>query len=226
MKTCCNCKQEKENEEFVKDNRRKDGYSTLCKECKRTRDKIRYHKIKDDPEFKIKERERLKKYKELNKDKIKLQWTEYNNRPEVIEKKSEWYRNKQQKFYNSIKGYLSDMYFRAKKRAIEKNIPFDIELSDLNKVDICPILNIELDWNRNPRTDNTPSLDKIIPEKGYIKGNIRIISNLANMMKSSANFEQLLTFSKNIEKYIKNEEIVRTIEKEESIELEDKELLG
>ena len=38
-KICCNCGQEKPIDEFVKDNRRKDGHSTLCKECKRARDK-------------------------------------------------------------------------------------------------------------------------------------------------------------------------------------------
>lgn len=45
-------------------------------------------------------------------------------------------------------------------------------------------------------------------------------------MKSYANKEQLLTFSKNIEKYINCEEIVQTIENKESIELGDKEPLG
>ena len=45
-------------------------------------------------------------------------------------------------------------------------------------------------------------------------------------MKNSASFEELQLFSKNILNYIKDEDIVRTIEKEESIELENKESLG
>ena len=46
------------------------------------------------------------------------------------------------------------------------------------------------------------------------------------MMKNSANRKQLETFTKNIFKYLDNEEIVQPIENKDSIELEDKELLG
>lgn len=72
------------------------------------------------------------------------------------------------------------------------------------------ILNIPLNWEGGPRDKNTPSLDRIIPEKGYVKGNVKIISNLANMMKSYANNEELQIFATNINKYMKNEEIVQT----------------
>lgn len=50
-KICCQCKIEKPLEDFVKDNRRPDGHSTLCKECKRKRDRERYARIKNDPEY-------------------------------------------------------------------------------------------------------------------------------------------------------------------------------
>ena len=88
-------------------------------------------------------------------------------------------------------------------------------------------LEIKLNWgnttNEGGRNIDTPSLDRINPDLGYIPGNVRIISNLANMMKSSATLEQLKTFYKNIWNYMKNEDIVRTIENNESIESEDKE---
>jgi hypothetical protein len=69
-------------------------------------------------------------------------------------------------------------------------------------------------------------LDKIIPELGYVKGNVRIISTLANTMKSNATKDQLLTFAKNIESYMNGEDIVQTTENLESVELEDKEPLS
>lgn len=54
-----------------------------------------------------------------------------------------------------------------------------------------------MNYLSDDKADNVASLDKIIPEKGYVKGNVQIISNLANRMKSSATQEQILTFSKN-----------------------------
>ena len=105
-------------------------------------------------------------------------------------------------------------------------MPFDITVEDLEIIDTCPILHIPLNWNGGPRTDNTPSLDKINPELGYIKGNCRIISNLANTMKNKASEEQLIVFSQNIKNYLDNKEIVQTIENGESIESVDKEPLS
>lgn len=66
----------------------------------------------------------------------------------------------------------------------------------------------------------TPSIDRIDNSKGYIKGNIQIISKKANSMKNSATFEELTTFCKNILRYSPN-----SIKKEDT-ELQDKEPVG
>lgn len=66
----------------------------------------------------------------------------------------------------------------------------------------------------------TPSIDRIDDSKGYIKGNIQIISKKANSMKNSATFEELTTFCKNILRYSPN-----SIKKEDT-ELQDKEPVG
>lgn len=209
-KICCQCKIEKPLEDFVKDNRRSDGHSTLCKECKRKRDRERYARIKNDPEYHKRKLEHSAKYRATHKEHIKEYSNEYNMRPEVVERKAIWYQNNKKN--RNINGQIIDMITRAKNRAIEKGVPFNLTIEDVTYTDICPLLNIPLNWEGGPRTKNTPSLDRIIPEKGYIKGNVRIISNLANMMKSYASSEELKTFSKNINEYMKNEEIVQTIE--------------
>ena len=209
-KICCQCKIEKPLEDFVKDNRRSDGHSTLCKECKRKRDRERYARIKNDPEYHKRKLEYSAKYRATHKEHIKEYSNEYNMRPEVVERKAIWYQNNKKN--RNINGQIIDMITRAKNRAIEKGVPFNLTIEDVTYTDICPLLNIPLNWEGGPRTKNTPSLDRIIPEKGYIKGNVRIISNLANMMKSYASSEELKTFSKNINEYMKNEEIVQTIE--------------
>ena len=67
----------------------------------------------------------------------------------------------------------------------------------------CPILGVELTHLGGGRW-NSPSIDKVVPELGYVKGNVRIISNLANTMKSDASKEQLKMFAANIIKYMES----------------------
>ena len=61
---------------------------------------------------------------------------------------------------------------------------------------VCPILGLELDWGMNGRQLNSPSLDRIDSTKGYIRGNVMMISDLANKMKQNATPEQLKQFSR------------------------------
>lgn len=219
---CRTCKKEKPLSEFNKDKRHSSGYATQCKECKRAYDRARYEKIKNDPEFHSKKLQHEKKYRESHKEQIHKYSSEYNMRPEVIERKATWYQEKMSKM--TIEERLKLMVKRAKDRAKLKNVEFNITWEDIEYIDICPILEIPLNWgetsNEGGRNIDTPSLDRINPSLGYIKGNVKIISTLANMMKSSANREQINLFCKNINKYIEeNEEIVQTIENNESIEL-------
>ena len=228
LRICRTCKQEKPLSEFNKDNRHSSGYATQCKECKRAYDKSRYEKVKNNPEFHAKKLEHGQKYRETHKEQIKNYSTEYNMRPEVVSRKATWYQEKMSKM--SIKERLELMVKRASHRAKLKEVDFNITWEDIEYVEICPILEIPLNWgetsNEGGRNINTPSLDRINPELGYIKGNVKVISTLANMMKSSASKEQIHLFCKNIDKYLENEEIVRPAEKKESAEQEDKEPLG
>lgn len=214
LRICRTCKKEKPLSEFFKDKRHSSGYATQCKECKRAYDRARYEKIKDNPEFHTKKLEHNAKYRELHKEQIKEYSTIYNMRPGVIERKASWYQEKISKM--STEDRLKLMVKRAKSRAELKNVDFNITWEDIKYTDICPILEIPLNWgetsNEGGRNIDTPSLDRIDPKLGYIKGNVKIISTLANMMKSSANRNQIQMFCKNIFKYLDSEEIVRTIE--------------
>jgi hypothetical protein len=79
----------------------------------------------------------------------------------------------------------------AKYRARDKELAFEIEVSDILIPDVCPILGVEF----QPGTLNAPTLDRKIPSQGYTKDNIWVISKRANMMKCDASQEQLLKFS-------------------------------
>jgi len=60
----------------------------------------------------------------------------------------------------------------------------------------CPVFGERLVVGTKKHHDMSPSVDKIIPEKGYVRGNIQIISYLANRMKNNASPRQLKQFSK------------------------------
>lgn len=89
------------------------------------------------------------------------------------------------------------MWRRAKNRAIERGHEFDIEHEDLEIPEKCPILDIPLvvGKGRSGGNPNSPALDRIDSTKGYTKDNVMVISHIANMMKSSANKEELIKFA-------------------------------
>lgn len=94
-----------------------------------------------------------------------------------------------------------------KSRAKKRGIDFNITSKDLYLPKYCPILEIELNYYNTNQLDNSPSVDRIDNTKGYIKGNVIIISSLANAMKNRASFDELRLFSKNMNKLITNYEM-------------------
>lgn len=118
------------------------------------------------------------------------------------------------------KHIIHNMWKAAKSRADKKGIEFNIEESDIIIPNICPLLEVPFKFGDKNNYDYSPSLDRIDNTKGYIKGNIQVISKKANTMKSSATLQELNTFCKNILRYSP------IYTEKESIELENKESLG
>ena len=79
---------------------------------------------------------------------------------------------------------------RARTRAKSLGLAFAITLDDIVIPEYCPILGIKLAYGGIKERDSSPSLDKIIPELGYVPGNIAVISHLANRIKNSGSAEQ------------------------------------
>lgn len=71
----------------------------------------------------------------------------------------------------------------AKYRAKKKRLPFNIEAEDIPIPSRCPILGIPLATGGSQQS--SPTVDRIIPELGYTKGNVIVISGLANSIKAS-----------------------------------------
>ncbi len=85
------------------------------------------------------------------------------------------------------------MIQNARVRARAAGVPFTIVVSDVIIPTNCPILGIPLfqALGRKGGSDNSPSLDRVEPERGYVPGNILVISNRANRLKSDASIEEL-----------------------------------
>lgn len=116
-------------------------------------------------------------------------WFEHN--PDY----SKSYRAKQP-FNTDIDGWLKYKLNRIRNIAKEKGIDFNLTLYDLHKeyVEFCPILGCKLAYLHNVGNGNhgeVPSIDRIDPTKGYIAGNVWIISNRANTYKSNMTLEMI-----------------------------------
>lgn len=95
--------------------------------------------------------------------------------------------------YNRNHTPLHHLYHNAKKRAKGKGVPFEITKDDIVVPEFCPVLGIKLERGRGARgyIDSSPSLDRIVPELGYVPGNVAVISMRANRIKNDATAEEL-----------------------------------
>ena len=78
----------------------------------------------------------------------------------------------------------------ARNRAKRDGLDFNLELCDIIIPEYCPVLGIKLKLDNVKKQDNSPSIDRIDNDKGYIKGNIMIISDKANMIKNCGTAEE------------------------------------
>lgn len=92
------------------------------------------------------------------------------------------------------------MLSSAKRRATEQNVPFDEQAAtDLitqayqpGKTIYCAITGEQLLYNfRSGNNRQSPSLDKVIPHLGYVAGNLMIVSQEVNIIKSDCTTHQL-----------------------------------
>ena len=100
---------------------------------------------------------------------------------EKARRKSDWK-------YKPALHMLNNSKQRAKRNGIEHNLT----ISDIIIPDYCPVLGIKLETGDRREKENSPSIDRINNDKGYINDNIMIMSNRANMLKKDATIEELI----------------------------------
>ncbi len=108
------------------------------------------------------------------------------NNPEKLLAKSRRWRDRNPEYY---------LFYMAKRRARRDGLEFSISIEDIPTVPThCPVLGIPLfkrnDGKKGP-CDNSPTLDRVDPTRGYSKDNLVVISYKANRWKSNMNRQDL-----------------------------------
>ena len=83
------------------------------------------------------------------------------------------------------------MWNRAKNRARKIGVRFDLKPSDIVIPEFCPVLGVKLVRSKMKSNFASPSIDRIFPERGYVRGNVRVISQKANTIKNNSTIEEL-----------------------------------
>lgn len=78
-----------------------------------------------------------------------------------------------------------------RRRALRRGIECTITTKDIVVPAVCPVLGIQLVVGVRTRSNSSPSVDRFDNSKGYVPGNIRVISNRANLLKSDATVAEL-----------------------------------
>lgn len=99
------------------------------------------------------------------------------------------------------KNWRASWFSGLKAEAKKRNIPFSITTEDIKIPSKCPVLGIPIVFGADrqgvlfksagDRRDQCPSLDRIDNTKGYVPGNVVVVSYRANRLKSDASLEEL-----------------------------------
>lgn len=129
-------------------------------------------------------------YKDIEKHRQCVRNYRKKNLPLMAKKQAEYYKK------NPVIYLLNACRHRCKK----SGVLFDLKKEDITIPSHCPALGIPLVHGSKPFHNNSPSLDRLIPSKGYTKENVRVISFRANKMKQDGTLDELQKLTAWLEK--------------------------
>jgi hypothetical protein len=127
-------------------------------------------------------KEYKQKWYQDNKDKVDSRSRSYQK--EHVEELKEYQRD-----YGKTNPLVS-MLSKAKNRASSRGIEFSITQNDIFIPEFCPYFGIPLFKGEGTHTENSPSIDRIDSSKGYIPGNVEVISRRANVIKNNGTADE------------------------------------
>jgi len=119
-------------------------------------------------------------------------------------------RISQANYYARIKNTPAWLLKGAARRARERGIPIDITADDIHVPTHCPVLGIPIVVGARGlgTRDNAPSLDRIDPSKGYVRGNVAVISFRANRIKNDSTLEEIEAVAAYARKHSPQEKVI------------------
>jgi hypothetical protein len=153
----------------------------VCRICKETKPTSEFYFRKDNNKYKT----------ECHACKSKFHKEYYKNiYSETAKKKSREFREKDQRIA---------LLASCKASARNKGLDFNLTIDDINIPDRCPYLDIKLtNIQGMGKIWSNASVDRIDSNKGYITGNVQVISCKANTMKNDVSIDELRTFCLNV----------------------------
>ena len=140
----------------------------------------------------------------------------------MITDKAQYLKNwhKKRMAADPIEYKLDIMVRGAKNRARVKKLRFNLDVPYVRTIakTYCPYFpEIALMYKTDKRRGwnlSSPSLDRIIPGSGYIKGNVEIISMKANLIKSSAASRDLYRVADRLYEFERDNEVLSILPSE------------
>jgi hypothetical protein len=118
--------------------------------------------------------------------------------PKYRENRKSWFKNYKQQNWGKVR--LREIKIRARALGLEFNLTED----DLILPTVCPVFGTPLVIGEGKQNNNSPSVDRIDNTKGYVKGNVVIVSLRANSLKREASLSELKTLVAFYEKLTSN----------------------
>lgn len=132
-------------------------------------------------------------WREKNKERLAAYNKDYQERNK--ERVAQTAREKRLLFFaeSPKTAWLYYTFQAARGRAKKTDLPYDQDPSGLVLPDVCPVLGISLKYSerRGAPAADSPSLDRVIPQRGYVISNLRVISWRANVLKRDASIDEI-----------------------------------
>jgi len=97
------------------------------------------------------------------------------------------------------------LWYKTKKRAKRQGVLFTLRREDVPPIPLrCPVFGFKMSFEgSHADKENTPTLDRINNEKGYVRGNVAVVSWKANRIKQQLSIPELIDLANYYSQYKK-----------------------